>query len=357
MNTLFDKVELGPLTLPNRIVMAPMGRCRVGRDGTPTDSLVTYYAQRASAGLIISESTHPSLLSQGHAHCARIDTPEQVAGWRRVTDAVHAEGGRMFLQILHVGRISHPDIHGQVPVAPSPVQADGLAMTYSGRRPFPPPRALTVPEIDRTIAEYAAAARKAVQAGFDGVELHGANGYLPHQFLSTHTNHRTDEYGGSVRNRIRFTERMVAAVAAEIGPERIGIRLSPGGRINDMREDDVDDVYPELTRILAGLGIAYLHLVVGTDQVLARRLRAEWPGAMILNPGTGGLGVPETLDIVDQHLRDGFDLFSFAKQFLANPDLPERLRTGAELNRPDIETFYTGGDRGFIDYPALAKHR
>jgi N-ethylmaleimide reductase len=353
MRTLFDEVGLGRLTLPNRVVMSPMGRCRVDRDGVPGALNAEYYAQRASAGLIITEGTIPSEEGQGHTNMARIQTGEQIAGWRVVTDAVHGAGGRIFMQLLHWGRIGHPDLYGHAPVAPSPVQPPGQATTYGGKKVFPVPEELTHDGIRRTVGDFVAAARNAVLAGFDGVELHGANGYLIHQFLSAHTNRRTDDYGGTVANRIRFATEVAAAVAAEIGPDRVGIRLSPGGFLNDIQETDFDEVYLELTGALAGIGIAYLHLVIGTDRDLARRIRAGWPGLIVFNPGTGLRPVDETLDTAAEYLADGFDLLSFAKQFIANPDLPDRLRLAAGLTAPDPATFYTGGSRGYTDYAAL----
>ncbi|ONI76475.1 alkene reductase [Actinosynnema sp. ALI-1.44] len=354
MRTLFDEVELGGLTVPNRIVMSPMGRCRVGRDGVPGPLNAEYYAQRAAAGLIVTEATIPSEAGQGHTNMARIHSADQVAAWREVTDAVHRAGGRIFVQLLHWGRIGHPDLYGHHPVAPSPVRPAGQATTYAGKKDFPVPRELTQAGIDQTVEDFAAAARNAVSAGFDGVELHAANGYLIHQFLSAHTNRRTDGYGGTVSGRIRFAVEVATAVAAETGADRLGIRLSPGGFLNDIQETDFAEVYLRLTRALADVDLAYLHLVTGTDRDLARRIRAGWPNLVVLNPGTGLRPVDETLATAAEYLADGFDLLSFAKQFLANPDLPDRLRLAAGLNAPDPATFYAGGAKGYTDYPALA---
>jgi N-ethylmaleimide reductase len=351
VRSLFDEVPMGDVRLPNRLVMAPMGRCRAHPSGLPVPVMEEYYSQRASAGLIISESTNPSPIAVGHAFSARLYTDEHAAAWRRVTDAVHEAGGRIFLQILHSGRISHPSLHGSTPVAPSAVRPAGTARTYSGNPPYPVPRPLSLPEIAETVEVYAACAVRAVRAGFDGVEIHGANGYLVHQFLAAETNHRRDGYGGSITGRIRFAIEVAEAVAAAIGPGRVGMRLSPGGRVNDMGEQDAADVYPVLVRELSRLGLAYLHYVMTSDRGLVRRLIGPWSGRTILNMGTGELNAERTLAEARTALDQGYDLLSFARQFLANPDLPLRLRDRLPLNTPDVATFYEGGARGYTDYP------
>ncbi|MFD8519671.1 alkene reductase [Streptomyces capillispiralis] len=354
MSGLFDPVRLGGLTLPNRLVMSPMGRGRTTADGTPLPVMAEYYAQRAAAGLIISEATHPSPVAVGHAHSVRLHTAEQARAWARIVDAVHDAGGRMYLQIMHAGRVSHPDLHGETPVAPSAVRADGIARVFDGKPAYPVPRPLTRDDIAVTIEDFVRCARTAVGIGFDGVEIHGANGYLLHQFLSPVTNVREDEYGGDAEGRVRFPAEVARAVAAEIGPERTGIRLSPGFALNDMSEPDRADVYPVLLDALAALGLGHVHFVAGSDVDLVHELGRRWPHTVVVNAGTGPLDTDGTLAAADRALADGAGLLSFGRQFLANPDLPERLRTRAPLNAWNPRFFYEGGGQGYTDYPVLA---
>jgi N-ethylmaleimide reductase len=316
----------------------------------PTELNATYYAQRASLGLIVTEGTQPSPDGQGYLLTPGIHTPGQVAGWRRVTDAVHAAGGNLFIQLMHVGRIAHPDNtpHRRRPVAPSAVAPAGVMMTGAGPQPMPEPRELTRSEIRDTVADFRHAAASAVAAGADGVEIHAANGYLIHQFLSDNANRRTDGYGGSAEGRIRFAVEVAEAVAAEIGPERTGIRISPGNPYNDIVERDPGSVYPALLAALAPSRLAYLHLVHGGDEDLVRALRAAWPGTLILN--RGGADIAERAADVDRGLAD---LVSVGALALANPDLAERVRAAAPLNTPDRATFYGGDHRGYTDYPRL----
>ncbi|WP_280723141.1 alkene reductase [Kitasatospora sp. MAA4] len=353
MRSLFDTVALRRTTLANRIVMAPMGRGRSTAEGVPTPVMAEYYAQRAGAGLIIGEATNPSPIGVGHAFSVQLHTDAQQAGWSEVTEAVHRAGGRIYLQIMHAGRISHPQLHGRTPIAPSAVRPAGAARTFEGPLDYPVPQAADASELARTVADFVACARRGMQAGFDGVELHGANGYLLHQFLSPVVNRRTDRYGGAVANRIRFPVEVAEAVAAEVGADRMGMRLSPGFLLNDMAEPDAAEVYPVLLRELAGLGLSHVHFVAGSTPELVRALRGHWPGQAIINLGTGELDARATVDAAERALADGFDLLSFGRQFLANPDLPHRLDRLAPLNTPDRATFYEGGSRGCTDYPAL----
>ncbi|WP_426361952.1 alkene reductase [Streptomyces sp. E-08] len=356
---LFESTTLGPLSLPNRLVMAPLTRNRADADGVPTPLMAAYYAQRASAGLIIAEATTPNAVGQTYADIPALHTAAHVAGWRRVTDAVREAGGRMFVQLQHGGRVGHPDTSGHVPVAPSPVALPEEIHTPGGPRPSVVPRELTVEEIRSTVADFAAAARRAVDAGFEGVEVHAANGYLIHQFLAKNTNRRTDAYGGDVAHRIRFAVEVVRAVAHEIGPERVGARISPGVGVNGIEEGDTDSIYPALVAALADQGLAYLHVVFADpDQPLFQEIRKAWPGTLVANPvlgwggplpADGGRGAAERL------LAAGADLISLGRGFLANPDLVERLRVGASLNAVrDQYLMYTGGATGYTDYPTLA---
>lgn len=355
---LFEPARLGPLRLANRLVMAPMTRNRAGATGVPEPIMATYYAQRATAGLIIAEAATPNAVGATYPNIPAIHDDRHVAGWRRVTDAVREAGGQMFLQLQHGGRVGHPETSGIHPVAPSPVPLPDTIFTPSGHRESVVPREMTEEDIRATVADFAAAARRAVDAGFAGVEVHSANGYLLHQFLSSATNRRTDGYGGTVDNRIRFTVEVVHAVAEAVGPERVGVRLSPGVTANAMEEDDVDAVYPALVGALRDLGLAYLHLVFADpDAPLFRTLRAAWPGTLIANPALpwpgplpadGGRAAGERL------LAAGADLIALGRSFLANPDLVARLRTGAPLNPiRDAHLMYVGGETGYTDYPAL----
>ena len=354
MSGLFDPVPFGGLTLPNRLVMSPMGRGRTTADGTPLPVMAEYYAQRAAAGLVITEATHPSPVAVGHAHSVRLHTAEQADAWAGAVDAVHRAGGRMYLQIMHAGRISHPDLHGETPVAPSAVRADGIARVFRGKPAYPTPRPLTSDDLAVTIEDFVRCARTAADIGFDGVEIHGANGYLLHQFLSPVTNVRDDEYGGDAEGRIRFPVAVARAVAAEIGPDRTGIRLSPGFPLNDMSEPDRAEVYPALLDALDALGLGHVHFVAGSDPDLVHELGRRWRRTVVVNVGTGPLDTGATLAAAEKALADGADLLSFGRQFLANPDLSERLRTRAPLNAWDPRFFYEGGSQGYTDYPVLA---
>ncbi|MBA2811180.1 alkene reductase [Streptomyces sp. KM273126] len=356
MTTVFDPHDLGGLRLANRIVMAPMTRSRAyGPGQSPTDLMATYYAQRASAGLIVTEGTQPSVVGQGYPDTPGIHSAEQVAAWRKVTDGVHAEGGKIFLQLMHTGRVGHPSLMGLTPVGPSTVKAAGQVYTQDGPQDFVTPYELTDAEITETIADFAAAARNAVEAGFDGVELHGANGYLIHQFLAPNSNQRTDAWGGSPQRRIRFAVETAKAVAEAIGADKVGFRISPGNPYNDIDESDPTDVeatYTALVEDLAPLSLAYLHQMEAPGvRDLVLRLRKAWPGTFVLNPFTGTEPTgPDALSLIN----DGTaDLIAYGALFLANPDLPARLAVGGPFNTPDRATSFGGDHRGYTDYPTL----
>ena len=350
MNKLWQPVSLGRLTLPNRLVMAPMTRDRSTPSGTPSELNATYYAQRASMGLIITEGTQPSDDGQGYLLTPGVYTEQHIAGWKLVSDRVHAAGGRIFIQLMHVGRIAHPDNtpHHRQPVGPSAVRPLGKMFTMTGPQDMPQPRELSRAEIEQTIADYRRAAKAAITAGADGVELHGANGYLIHQFLSENANRREDAYGGSIENRIRFASEVTKAVADEIGADRVGIRISPGNKFNDIVEGDTDALYRALISELSVIKPAYLHVIQTGDDALLRWIRPRWPTSLIVNrPG-------RSRDQIAVDVEEGLaDLASVASMSLANPDLVARLQANAPLNPPDQATFYGGNEHGYTDYPTL----
>ncbi|MFD6225781.1 alkene reductase [Streptomyces sp. NPDC060232] len=352
MTSAFDPVRMAGATLSNRIALAPMTRSRAGEGGIATPLVAEYYTQRASAGLIISEGVQPSVVGQGYPFTPGLHSAEQVAAWREVTDSVHAAGGRIFAQLMHSGRIGHPSLlpDGLVPVAPSAVTPEGQLFTGEGMKDFVTPRELTGDEVRATIADYAEAARNAIEAGFDGVELHGANGYLIHQFLAPGSNLRSDEWGGPAENRIRFAVEVVKAVAAAIGADRTALRVSPGNPYNDISEPDPQPVYEALVKEIDGLGLAYLHVLEYAPEVreTTLALRKQFSGLLVLNPATEGPTDHRALALVE----DGTaDLVAFGALFLANPDLPDRLRTEGPYNTPDPSTFFGGDARGYTDYP------
>ncbi|MFF4473305.1 alkene reductase [Streptomyces sp. NPDC001599] len=353
---LFAPAPLGSLTLPNRLVMAPLTRNRAEADGTPTRLMATYYAQRASAGLIIAEAATPNAVGQTYPNITAVHSARHVAGWRQVTDAVRHGGGRMFLQLQHGGRVGHPATSGLTPVAPSPVPLPETIFTPDGHRSAVVPREMTTEDIRTTVADFARAARNALDAGFEGVEVHSANGHLLHQFLAANTNLRTDRYGGSVAARIRFTAEVVEAVATEVGPGRVGLRISPGSTVNGIAEGETDALYPALLERLGGLGLAYLHLVhADPDAPLFARLRAGWSGVLIANPVLVESPATDAVRRASARLlAAGADLIALGRPFLANPDLVARLRLGAPLNPVRGRyLMYVGGATGYTDYPAL----
>lgn len=348
---LWEPLSVGELKLEHRLVMAPMTRSRSTPEGVPTALNATYYGQRAAdAAMIISEGTQPSADGQGYLMTPGIYTEDQVEGWRRIIEAVHAEGGKMFIQLMHVGRMGHPSNtpHGRTAVAPSAVQPAGSIVTKAGLVEIPTPRALDSEEIDAVVAEYRHAARCAIDAGADGVEIHGANGYLVHQFLAPNTNVRTDDYGGSVENRARFAYEVAQAVSEEIGAGRTGIRLAPGNPFNDMHEPDPREQYVYLTERLAGLDLAYIHLSHTGDEETVAALRAVWPNVLVINRGRAELSA--RLADLDSGLADAITVGAL---HIANPDLATRLKNGLDLNTPNPETFYGGDEHGYTDYPSL----
>ncbi|MFE0187267.1 alkene reductase [Streptomyces sp. NPDC058989] len=354
MSTAFDSFDLAGAKLANRIAMAPMTRSRAfGPGATPTPEMAVYYGQRASAGLIVTEGIQPSVVGQGYPDTPGLHSQAQVEAWRPVTQAVHERGGVIFAQLMHTGRIGHPSLltDGLVPVGPSAVAAQGQVFTHEGPKDFVVPRELSEQEIAQTIADFAAAARNAIAAGFDGVEIHGANGYLIHQFLSANANQRTDGWGGSVEGRIRLGAEIAAAVADAVGGERVGFRVSPGNPYNDIAEEDPAELYGALVARLAPMDLAYLHVMEGPDRELTRQLRQAWPTAFVLNPFTHPQPTGhEALPLVEEGLAD---LIAFGALFLANPDLPRRLALGGPFTAPDPATFYGGDQRGYTDYPVL----
>lgn len=355
---LFTTGRIGALELPNRLVMAPLTRNRAEADGTPSELMRIQYTQRATAGLIIAEGTTPNAVGQTYPNIPGIHRDSHIAGWRRVTDSVRDAGGRMFLQLQHGGRVGHPDNSGMVPVAPSAIALPEGIHTPTGHQESVTPHELSPDEIRSTIADFARAARNAIAAGFEGVEIHSANGHLLHQFLAGNTNHRTDAYGGSIANRIRFTLEVTDAVIAMIGADRVGIRIAPGVTTNGIAEDDTDELYPALVTALAERRPAYLHMVFADpESALFQRIRQLWPTTLIANPNLGW-GVPLPADggkaAGEDLLAAGADLVALGRAFLANPDLVDRLRLGAPLNPVrDEPLMYVGGPEGYTDYPVL----
>ncbi|MGF6753273.1 alkene reductase [Paraburkholderia sp. GAS42] len=350
MSQLFTPVRIGGLSIPNRMVMAPMTRSRADDAGVPDDVVVTYYAQRSSAGLIITEGVFPSATGKGYVRTPGIHSDAQVAVWKRVTEAVHARGGRIVMQLMHSGRISHPSMQpdGALPVAPSAIKPAGQTWTGNGMEEFVTPRALRLDEIAGVVDEYRMATRRALEAGFDGVELHAASGYLPEQFLSSGSNQREDEYGGSVANRTRFVLEVLDAMVAEAGGDRVGIKISPEMNFNDISDAAPQETYTYLVERLRGFNLAYLHVALfGTSVDYHAMLRPRFDGAYLVG---GGLDQAAAENLLAEGRADAT---VFGGAFLANPDLPERFRQGASLNAPDKNTFYTPGAQGYIDYPAL----
>ncbi|HSY23350.1 MAG TPA: alkene reductase [Polyangiaceae bacterium] len=352
--TPLDPIRVGPLDLPNRIVMAPLGRARahpVTRE--PTPSVVRYYTQRATAGLIVSEATHVSADSVSRPGTSAVHTDGQVAAWQAVTSAVHAAGGRIFQQLFHLGRKADPARLplGGLPPAPSAIAAKGEFSTPEGPRPFPVPRALAMDEIPQQIDAFRLAAQNSKRAGFDGVEVHGANGFLIDQFLRDGANKRTDRFGGSIENRARFLIEVVDAVSDVFGADRVGVRLSPHHRGDGTDDSTPVETFGYVTKVLSARRIAYLHLIEPVDTAPAHQLgpalRKAFRGPLIV---CGGLHRSSAW----QALAEGrSDLVAFGAGFIANPDLVERLRRNAPWNPPDPSTFYSGGDRGYTDYPFL----
>lgn len=353
---LFTPIQVGALTLPNRLVMAPMTRSRAqNSDKAPTPSTATYYAQRATAGLIISEGSQISPQAVGYIDTPGIHSAEQVAGWKLVTEAVHAAGGRIFIQLWHVGAISHPYFHnGELPVAPSAVKPTATAYTGNGMEEVPTPRALETDEVKAIVEDYRQAANNAKAAGFDGVEIHGANGFLIDQFVQSGTNLRTDEYGGSVENRTRFAIEVVQAAVDVFGASRVGYKMSPSANLGGISDANPLETFSFLAGQLERFGLAYLHVMEALPghfmapkerkEPIAPALRKVFSGPFILNGGYDNESAEQALASKDA------DLISFGVPFIANPDLVARYRTGAPLSQADPSTFYGGSDHGYIDY-------
>jgi N-ethylmaleimide reductase len=348
---IWSPVQVGAMRLRHRTAMAPMTRSRARPDGVPGDLAADYYSQRASIGLIIAEGTQPSEDGQGYLATPGIYTDAHVAGWRKITSAVHGAGGHIFIQLLHVGRMSHPDNtrHHRQALAPSAIAPGAEMFTPGGMQPIPQPREISRAEIAATIADFVHGARRAIEAGADGVELHGANGYLLQQFLAPNSNVRTDEYGGGIDNRIRFVLDVTRAVAEAIGPDRTAIRLSPGSSYGDIDEgSDSAELYHRLLAELDSLGLAYLHVVHSGDEARLGDIRRGWRGVLIVNRAGG-----DRLRVGRDVSAGQADLESFGEMVLANPDFVERIRQGAALNPPRRDFYYTGGATGYADYPSL----
>jgi N-ethylmaleimide reductase len=354
---LHEPVKVGPYTLPNRIVMSPMTRSRAQAGNVPADIAVTYYGQRASAGLIVTEATQVSPQGVGYVHTPGIHSAEQVLGWRKVTDAVHQKGGRIFLQLWHVGRISNRSLqpNGQLPVAPSAVAPKGESMAADYKMvPYETPRALETSEIAGIVADYRRGAENALAAGFDGVELHGANGYLIDQFLRDGSNKRTDQYGGSIENRARFMLEVVEAVTQVWGGDRVGIRLSPNAAFNSMRDSDPRATFGYAAKSLERFNLAYLHVTRAApgDDVPGGPIDADFFRPLFRNPIISAAGYDKAQG--EAALKSGnADLIAYGTLFISNPDLPERFRMNAPLAAGDRATFYGGDAKGYTDYPSL----
>jgi len=350
MPTLFDPIRIGDIELDNRIIMAPMTRSRANEAGIQPDLAAEYYGQRASAGLIITEATNISPMAKGYIRTPGIYNEEQIQSWRPVTDSVHARGGKIFLQVFHTGRIALPDFlpGGAQPVAPSAVRAEGQNYTDKGMKKFVTPREMTRKEIAQTIKDFATAASNAVAAGFDGVELHSASGYIVQQFLSTNANLRSDEYGGSIENRTRFLFEVLDAMIAAVGSQRVGVKFSPQIPFNDIEETDAGVVYPYIMEHLNDRKLAYVYVGDSSGGAWHAKLRPIYQGVYFA-------GTSFTRESGEALLSEGgADAIVYGTKFLANPDLPARFRRNAPLNEPDQSTFYVPGERGYTDYPALA---
>jgi N-ethylmaleimide reductase len=353
---LLSAYRIGSIDLRNRVVMAPMTRNRAGAGELATPMMATYYAQRAGAGLIVTEASQVAAEAVGYPKTPGIHNDAQIAAWRQVTDAVHEAGGRIFLQLWHAGRTSHPSLlpEGRVPVAPSAIAAAGNAFTSRGLLPFPVPRALALAEIVPIVAQFGHASLCARAAGFDGVEIHAGNGYLIDQFLRDGTNRRTDRYGGSPANRARFLLEVTEAVAAAWEAHRVGVRISPLQSFNDMRDSDPAGTFSHVAKELSRFDLAYLHVVESIDPaagnlglVISPLVRKRFDGPLMLNGGY-------TRDLANFAILDGLaDLVSFGSAYIANPDLTERFRHHHPLNTPDRATFYGGTAEGYIDYPVI----
>jgi 2,4-dienoyl-CoA reductase-like NADH-dependent reductase (Old Yellow Enzyme family) len=356
VTTLFDPIQLGAITAPNRILMAPLTRARSTMDHVPTPLMIEYYRQRASAGLIISEATGISPQGLGWPYAPGLWTPAQIEGWKPITAAVHGAGGRIVAQLWHMGRVVHPSLPGRgQPVSASATTMSGLARTYDGKQPYVQAKALSIPEIQAILADYRAAARHALEAGFDGVQIHAANGYLIDQFLRDNANFRTDAYGGAIENRIRFLREVTAAVAETVGAGRTSVRLSPNEERQGVNDSHPEPLFEAAAAALSEIGIAFLEVrepdETGTNgkaerPPVAPLMRRAFKGPFVLNSDYTKAKGQAALDA------GAADAIAFGRAFIANPDLPARLAKDLPLAADDVETWYTGGARGYADYPA-----
>lgn len=349
MNQIWNELKIGSIKLKHRLALAPMTRLRALADGTPSDLAVEYYKQRSSLGLLISEGTQPSKIGQGYIGSPGIYTPEHIEGWRKVAKAVHEQNAHLFIQLMHAGRVSHPSIlNGELPVAPSAIATPQEIFTAEGPQAAPVPRALETAEIDNVQNEFVQAAKNAIEVGADGVEIHGANGYLLWQFLNTNSNQRTDAYGGSVENRARMHLEVAKKIADAIGADQTGIRLSPNMNFLGMHEDeDWKDVYRYLITELEKLSLAYVHLFYFGDDEFLAEIRAILKNTPLLLVKAG-----RDIPSIEKDLENGIaDVFPIATLAIANPDIVERLKHGHALVEPNPDTFYAGGEHGYIDFP------
>lgn len=363
MKNLLSPIKIGSMKLPNRVIMAPLTRCRSDKEGVPNDLMRIYYQQRASAGLIISEATNISPMGVGYMNTPGIWTKDQIIGWKPITEAVHSSGGKIFLQLWHTGRSSHPDFHnGQPTVSASAINSGGKVHTYEGLKDKETPRALELSEIKDTIKDYVTASLNAIEAGFDGVEIHGANGYLIDQFICSGSNQRTDDYGGSIENRCRFGLEVVEAISNAISSDRTAIRLSPSGTFNGMSDDTPVETFSYFIDKLNDYNLAYLHVMEPyappgktyipqknylQDRKVTKYFRNIYKGSLITNSGF-------TIDEANAYISNEIvDMVAFGKLLISNPDLVNRIEKSSDLNDWDVKTFYSGGENGYIDYPFL----
>jgi len=360
MPSLFDSLDLGAINSANRILMAPLTRGRATRDAVPTPIMADYYRQRSSAGLIISEATGISREGLGWPNAPGLWSDAQVDGWKPVTAAVHEAGGKIVAQLWHMGRLVHPDLGGGQPISSSATTAPDFAHTYEGKKPYVQARAASEADITRIVRDYATAARNAIRAGFDGVQIHGANGYLVDQFLRDGANHRTDRYGGSIDNRLNFVTEVIEAIGGAIGIERTGIRFSPNVHSQGVEDSDPQALFTALARRLEELKVPWIELREPGDNTtfgstptapVSPAMRPHYSGKIVVNSDYDG---PSGQARLDEGIADGI---AFGRAFLANPDLVERIRRQASLNQPDSSTFYGGGAEGYVDYPALPESK
>ncbi|MDO5749734.1 MAG: alkene reductase [Rothia sp. (in: high G+C Gram-positive bacteria)] len=353
MNTLYTPTTAGVLKLKNRLVMAPMTRRRATEHGVPTDAMVRYYADRASAGLIVAEGTYPTITSRGYENQPGLESPEQIKGWSHIANAVHERGGSIVVQLMHAGRLAHPELtEGVHPLAPSAIASGTTTHVPSGKAELPVPREMSIDDIQAAKAEFVQAARNAIEAGLDGIELHGATGYLIHQFLAPNSNTRTDQYGGSPENRARFAIELLEEVSAAIGAERVGLRIAPQFTIQGVAEKDEQDMLATYLPLMAAarrLGIAYVSVITSASEEAVETLREEYNGFFILG---GDFITPANKELAERLIaEEKAEAVAIGRLFISNPDLPRRFAENLELTEADGRYFYVGGERGYNDYP------